>query len=280
MELNAIAEDATAQEDGEAESPLRMFLLNLLLERKIPVESNKMGPMQVWETYCDEPEFEGWEYGDNFQKLLRELREKAKLKKPKLDWANSAAKAFLKKGFKDGLIPTNYSDTGMGGPRKVWDDLCANHAAFRGMEYDSEFTSHLRSVRIDFQRKCKRAEIDKDAFDNFRKNHPRPTHDHKGVPLWHGSKAEEYLKADIEADLHEGKLPQDLWESRPEHKVYDLKVFRDHIYQELRLEKLYNYLEFEASKKRKVLPEDDKETKRLKLAAAKHKAATTAKNRN
>jgi len=102
----------------------------------------------------------------------------------------------------------------------------------------------------------------------------------KGVPLWHGSKAEEYLKAYIEADLHEGKLPQDLWESRPEYKVYDLKVFQDHIYQELRLEKLYNYLEFEASKKRKVLPEDNKETKRLKLAAANHKAATTAKNRN
>ena len=279
MALNPIAEDAAIEpEDTDEVNPLRGFMLNLLVERKIPVESNKMGPKVVWETYCDENEFEGWEYGDKFKKLLLELREKAKLKKPKLDWSNSAAKTYLKKAFKDGLIATNYSD--VGGPRQVWDDLCANHPAFRGMECGSEFTSHLRSVRIDFQRKCKRAEIDKDAFDNFRKNHPRPTHDHKGVPLWHGSKAEEYLKADIEADLHEGKLPQDLWESRPEYKVYDLKVFRDHIYQELRLEKLYNYLEFEASKKRKVLPEDDKETKRLKLAAAKHKAATTAKNRN
>jgi len=111
----------------------------------------------------------------------------------------------------------------------------------------------------------------------LKKNHPRPTHDHKGVPLWHGSKAEEYLKADIEADLHEGKLPKDFWLARPEYQVYDLKVSRDHICQELRLENLHNYLEFEASKKRKVSPEDDKETKRLKLAAANHKAATTAK---
>jgi len=135
-------------------------------------------------------------------------------------------------------------------------------------------------VRLDFQRKCKCAETDNDAFDNFQKNHPRPTHDHKGVPLWHGSKAEEYLKADIEADLHETKLRKDFWLTWLEHQVYDLKVFRDHIYQELRLEKLYNYLEFEASKKRKVLPEDNKETKRLKLAAANHEAATKAKNSN
>ena len=279
MALNPIAEDPViAPEDAEEVNPLRGFLLNLLVERKIPVEANKMGPKVVWETYCDEDEFEGWEYGDKFQKLLRELREKAKLKKPKLDWSNSAAKTYLKKAFKDGLIATNYSD--VGGPRKVWDELCANHAAFRGLEYNSEFTSNLRLLRIDFQRKCKRAEIDKKAFENFRESHPRPTHDHKGVPLWHGSKAEEYLKADIEADKHQGKFPKDFWLTRPEYQVYDLKVFRDHIYQELKLEKLHNYLEFEASKKRKVLPEDDPETKRLKLAAAKHKAATKAKQPN
>jgi len=95
------------------------------------------------------------------------LLEKAKLKKTKLDWSNSAAKTYLKKAFKEGLIATNYSD--VGGPRKAWDELCANHAAFQGMEHDSEFTSHLRSVRLDFQRKYKRVEMDKDAFDNFRK---------------------------------------------------------------------------------------------------------------
>ena len=60
----------------------------------------------------------------SFQKLLSEWRVKAKLKKPKLDWANSAAKVFLKNGFKNGLIPTNYSK--MGGPRKVWVNLLLN----------------------------------------------------------------------------------------------------------------------------------------------------------
>jgi len=69
------------------------------------------------------------------------------------------------------------------------------------------------------------------------------------VPLWHGSKAEEYLKADIEADLQEGKLPNNFWLTRLEYQVLDLKVFRDHICLELKLEKLHNYLEFEALKK-------------------------------
>jgi len=57
ISLNHICfKDVTAQEDDEAESPLRSFILNLLVERKTPVESNKMGPKLVWETYCDEPE--------------------------------------------------------------------------------------------------------------------------------------------------------------------------------------------------------------------------------
>jgi len=84
MVLNPIAEDAgIVPEDADEVNPLRGFISNLLVERKIPVESNKMGPKVVWETYCDENEFEGWEHGDKFQKLLRELCEKAKLKKPR-----------------------------------------------------------------------------------------------------------------------------------------------------------------------------------------------------
>ena len=47
MELNTIAEDAMAQEDDEEENPLRVFILNLLVERKIPIESNKIGPKVV-----------------------------------------------------------------------------------------------------------------------------------------------------------------------------------------------------------------------------------------
>jgi len=76
MALNQIAVDAAiAPEDADEVNPLRGFLLNLLVERKIPVKSKKMGPKVVWETYCDENEFEGWEHGDKFQKILRELRE-------------------------------------------------------------------------------------------------------------------------------------------------------------------------------------------------------------
>jgi len=70
MELNPIAEDVTVQEDDKAENPLRSFTLNLLVERKKPVESDKMGPKLVWKTCCDNMEFEGWEHGNDFQKLL------------------------------------------------------------------------------------------------------------------------------------------------------------------------------------------------------------------
>jgi len=186
-------------------------------------------------------------------------------KKPKekdIDWKNSAAKNFLKKAFKDGTIPLDYSDTI--GPRVVWDDHCKDNPAFVGMLYGNRFTGRLRNVRLDHEKKDNRAEIDKKAFDNFRKNHPRPLEDQNGTPLWDGSKAQRMLKQDMQEGKHKVGAPRELWISQPEYQVYELQVFRDHIYQEERLWKHEYFLELEAAKKMKtidisndVIPIDD-----------------------
>ena len=54
--------------------PLREFLLNLLIENKIPVDHTIMGPREVWDTYCDNPLFEGLKYGTTFTRRLLALR--------------------------------------------------------------------------------------------------------------------------------------------------------------------------------------------------------------
>ena len=87
------------------------------------------------------------------------------------------------------------------------------------------------------------------------------------------------MKEDLKEGKHLNIDPKDLWELRPEYQVHTLQVFRDHIYQEQRLGKLYNYLEVEAGKKRKVLPEEDKETKRLREAAEKAKGSKLPQTR-
>ena len=181
------------------------------------------------------------------KKKKEEEKAAAKAAEPKIDWKNSAAKQVLKKLFREKTVPAEYSKTI--GPKKVWEDYCQNDPAFVGMSYGETFTSRLRSVRDDHLKKVSRAERDQKAFNNFRENHERPTHDHRGKPLWDGSDAQKFLKEDMEAGKHENKTPAQLWASRPAYKVYDLPVFRDHIYQEKRLKKFENYTIQERSKK-------------------------------
>lgn len=179
-----------------------------------------------------------------------------KEKEPSIDWTNSAAKLFLKKAFKEELIPLKYMrKEGGPGPRFIWDKFCAGTPAFNRMQYGSRFTSRLATVRNDHYAKASRSEIDQNAYDNFRQRHPRPTHDHKGLPLWDGSDAQRLLKEDMANGLHEKGDPIDLWVERAEYQVYDLQVFRDHIYQEQKLWKLHNWLQLEEEKKKKVIPD-------------------------
>ena len=188
-----------------------------------------------------------------------------KKKLPWEPWEKSRAKQWLKTWFKDGSIPLEYSKTEGGlGPRKYWDDLCAGHPDFggaAGMEYNDAFTRRLGSVKKDFEKKAKRATLDQASFDNYRLNHPEEALNHRGEPRWEGSLAQAQLKKDVEEKYHLGKKPKELWEDKGEdrksYKDYPLKVFRDHIYQEIRLKKWQHYTIQERMKKGLVLDKDD-----------------------
>jgi len=183
-------------------------------------------------------------------------------KKPrKFEWKNSAAKKHLRQLFKDRIIPFEYStEQGGPGPKSIFDEHCKMHAAFKGMEYDNLFPTRLRLVRDDIQSKEERKELDRAAFTNFRKIHPKKAFNSLGQPRWEGSEAECSLKSDIETILKledEGEIkkklePKVLYndEDRPEYRVFTLNVFRDHIYQERRLRKFEHYQELEKAKKK------------------------------
>lgn len=166
-------------------------------------------------------------------------------------WRDHPAKLYLKKCFINGTIPMDYqAKKGGPGPRSIWDQHCKNNPLFANMSYGQTFNSRLLGVRNDNAKKMSRKEDDQKAYDNYRASHPRPTHDHNGVPLWDGSPAQKLLKEMMARGEHVGKAPKELWEGKEVFKVYTLDVFRDHIYQEKRLWKMHNYLEVEAKKKK------------------------------
>ena len=133
------------------------------------------------------------------------------------------------------------------------------------MKYDTTFTNRLRAVKTDFINKNNRAEKDLQSFNNYRRNHPVGTRNNRGEPRWQGSAAETQLKEDIKTGYHAGKKPMEMWEhpSRTCYKKFPLKVFRDHIYQEIRLVKWLAYYKTKLRDKGYVFSDDEEEGPQL-----------------
>jgi hypothetical protein len=246
---------AAVQEDTAGQwKALRGLLKEALLAGEIPLESKEMRPKAVFTLYknANNPVI-GADivYGDKFSRMLRGLRKKQKNgdlqneDKPKaVDWSKSAAKQFLKRCFREATISADYQD-----PKQVWTNHCKDDRAFERMQCDDAFVRRLKTVRDDYLKKVQRCERDEEAFNMAKKNHPTPEFNHRGEPQWHGSAAQNLLKAAVEAGQHKGVEPKVLWQSKLEYQVYSLHSFRDHVYQEKRLLKFRYYVHLLKKKK-------------------------------
>ena len=209
-----------------------------------------MRPKEVWKKYMDSGnleikcvDYENKQVRDKYTRMLRSLRKKHQdgdlenEDKKVIVWGKSAAKQFLKKCFREKLVPADYHDA-----EQVWKDHCEGTAAFARMQYDSAFVRRLGSVRDDYVKKVARCEKDLEAYLIAKRNHPTPELNSRGEPQWNGSRAQELLKETVKNGEHNGVKPAVLRDSKEEYKVYSLQTFRDHIYQEERLLKFQNWL--------------------------------------
>lgn len=249
---------------------VKKALQQALQDGEIPLDGRKMGAKAVYEKFQCHDAFANLQFDDTFKDQLVDLRkqeraaqsdpttrtaapnQKKKPTKPKeappIDWAKTTAKQLLKKLFSEGIIPVDYTD-----PKLIWTSHCEGTPEFTGMVYDANFRNRLNAVKDDYSLRKRSAVADQKAYDNFRRNHPRATHNARGEPLWDGSQAQLLLKEDMQAGLHSNyKQPKEFWQSRPEFQVYPLAIFRDHMYQETRLWKLHNLLKAKADKQQTV----------------------------
>jgi len=226
-------------------SKARKFLEREIKTRNIPFENKKMGSKAVFEKYKSYPEMQGVEYDKTFQRRLVALRRIVKETEEDegIDWDNSAAKAFLKDSFEDGLIPMDYNEglKPLRASKKIWDEYCAGHKAFEGMVFNSIFTRRLDAVAVNHNSKKSRCAEDLKAFKQYRAKYPVRSHNDFGMPRWEGSEAERLMKKDMKEGKHAGLKPEEFRATRPTvFGVIPLPVFRDHIYQELKLWKFHN----------------------------------------
>ena len=141
-------------------------------------------------------------------------------------WADSATKALLIDDIRTGKITYTM-------PPKVAREL---RVEYKEMDVNL-FRSRLYALKKQLQASDQRKNDDKEALAHDHELFPKRTHNSLGLPNWDGSEAQQLLKGDIDNNQHNIMKPKELYESRLEYQVFTLKVFRGHIYQEIKTRK-------------------------------------------
>jgi hypothetical protein len=141
-------------------------------------------------------------------------------------WKKSIAKKLLAIDIISGAIPDDMH----------WTDVYWQRPEFV-VTKRRLFCSRLTTLRKSILHDKTTATIEEIALAHDRALFPAPTHNYRNEPRWEGSEAQRLLKEDVSANRHAATPPKQLYNSRPEYQDYPLKVFREHIYQEVRFVK-------------------------------------------
>lgn len=150
-------------------------------------------------------------------------------------WRNSNAQRVLQSLLISGEI--RCAATSKAQMEEIWNRHCLPRPEFAGFQF-SKFPARLRAMQKRHLEQRGHSEVEYAALLQHRQHFPTPAVNHRGEPQWHGSDAERLLKADVTLKTHEMMAPQQLYRTRIEYQVYPLEVFRKHIHQEVRLQKL------------------------------------------
>lgn len=150
-------------------------------------------------------------------------------------WRNSKAQRLLQDLMMSGELRCD--EGARLAPLEVWNTYCRPRQEFSGFLY-SKFPARLRAMQKRHVTNGGRAAEEAALLAHHKQHFPVSTHNHRGEPRWNGSDAERLLKLDVSAKEHELMCPQLLHGTRVEYQAYPLEVFRKHIHQEVRSQKL------------------------------------------
>jgi len=236
----------------KGDQPTRRLLYFEFKEGNSPLDPNEMGPAEIHCKCSDSEEFQGVPCDDTFVLCLKSLRQQIMKEESLLQWNElHPARKLLFDELEAGTVPMDATQMSAA---EVW----CKHAAtpqfkMRGMKFGDTFKRRLSALRKLVKRDKSRADDDKDAAARAIRNHPPPTHNHRGEPQWNGSKAQALLKEDIANDRHleNNFMPSTLRmdPDRPQHQECSQDTFRWKMQQEIRTKKHLHTLKFDAEQK-------------------------------
>lgn len=98
----------------------------------------------------------------------------------------------------------------------------------------ANFKRYFEDMKAAAQKYKEKADRDNAIISMELKKFPRNRLTNRGYPFWDTHPASRWLRIDIEAGKDKTTSPNELRMTRDEYRVFPLKVFRDHIYQERR----------------------------------------------
>ena len=176
-----------------------------------------------------------------------------------IDWRNSQSRKIIISDLEAGVVPMELS------AEEAWAIYATDEMFIREFvvfsQFEQRFYDHKRQV-IGRQKATSHEEA---ALQHDLALHPPSKVDSFGRPFWHMSDAKKLLAQDMKDKMHERFTPGVLRNLREEYRQFDLTVFRQHIYQEIRRQKFAFYCE------QKRIEKEEKEAKKRNAFLRKHK---------
>jgi hypothetical protein len=166
-----------------------------------------------------------------------------------IDWRNSRAREMIIEDLAKGLIPLTDDECT---PKEAWDGWFSHLVEFiQEKVVYSQFEQRFKDHRKQISSKKLRSMHEMEAFRHHRSLHPQQTHDNKGRPIFDVHPAKPLLQEDVRMKRHLGMSPMALKATRQEYQDFDLDIFRQHIYQEVRRQKFIYFLNVKRAEKQK-----------------------------
>jgi len=160
---------------------------------------------------------------------------KKKKAKSTINWRYSDARKVIMQDLEDGIIdPENLS------PEEAW-KVYQHEDAFKKVPWE-QFEEKFKDNCNQFLQKRQRNELEEMLYEHDKALHPRTNpRDSQGRLIFHRHAAKDLLRTDIQNGIYPQLTPSQMWHSRPEYQEFELKVFTQRIYQEIRRNKHINW---------------------------------------
>jgi hypothetical protein len=130
----------------------------------------------------------------------------------------------------------------------AWKFKYSSMAPFRHVPFD-QFAKQLEAHRAQVAKENEKLSAAWKAFEHDQALFSRRTHDRRGKLVFDMHPAKLKLREDVKNKVHKSLSPSELLLTRPEYQCFTLDEFRERVYQEIRLQRFYNYLDMDRTKK-------------------------------